>query len=303
VNEMAYGAFGEINTSVSGSGFYDFTGQQQWTVAGTSGIDDFPFRKYSPVQGRWVSPDPAGMAAVDITNPQTWNRYAYLNNNPLNAVDPLGLYLCDGEDDGWDDECDGGDDSGGDGGAVAPPTNVGFCTPGSCSGETGDPIFVSDPTANPIATGNLSTPGEYNGNVSSQFTNFITVAVNDVGDWFHKAKLVGVGGSFWIPVKPGVGWSPGGNAVSDGTHLHVCGSLLAGGFGAKTPGGSFGLLFGQQSKAVSIIQGWSVSINANTPFYGLGAQVITSSTGTLAGPSFGTPGVSFQIGYGGPCAP
>jgi hypothetical protein len=29
---------------------------------------------------------------VDITNPQTWNRYAYLANNPLNATDPLGLY-------------------------------------------------------------------------------------------------------------------------------------------------------------------------------------------------------------------
>ncbi len=37
-------------------------------------------------------PDPAGLAAVDLTNPQTWNRYAYVANNPLSTVDPLGMY-------------------------------------------------------------------------------------------------------------------------------------------------------------------------------------------------------------------
>jgi len=26
--------------------------------------------------GRWISPDPAGLSAVDPTNPQSWNRYA-----------------------------------------------------------------------------------------------------------------------------------------------------------------------------------------------------------------------------------
>jgi hypothetical protein len=62
------------------------------------------FREYDLTQGRWMTPDPAGMAAVDPTNPQSWNRYAYVNNNPLKATDPLGLDLDDClSDDGCSD--------------------------------------------------------------------------------------------------------------------------------------------------------------------------------------------------------
>ena len=53
-----------------------------------------PTRRYSATQGRWQIPDPAGLAAVDPSNPQTWNRYAYVNNNPLSNVDPTGLRDC-----------------------------------------------------------------------------------------------------------------------------------------------------------------------------------------------------------------
>ena len=48
-------------------------------------------RLYHQDEGRWVSPDPAGMAAVDPMNPQSWNRYAYVMNNPLSGTDPSGL--------------------------------------------------------------------------------------------------------------------------------------------------------------------------------------------------------------------
>ena len=94
-DDSAYAPFGE-QYAVSGS-FYDFTGQQQWTLGSNTGVVDFLFRRYSPVEGRWISPDPAGAVAVDITNPQTWNRYAYLANNPLSYIDPLGLHwACNG---------------------------------------------------------------------------------------------------------------------------------------------------------------------------------------------------------------
>jgi len=41
--------------------------------------------------GRWLSPDPAGLGAVDPGNPQTWNRYAYVGGNPFSFTDPTGL--------------------------------------------------------------------------------------------------------------------------------------------------------------------------------------------------------------------
>ena len=85
--DVSYAPFGE-NYNPSGTSDYDFTGQNQDTE---TGYYDFLFREYSPVQGRWMSPDPSGMAAVDPTNPQSWNRYAYVLNNPLALIDPLGL--------------------------------------------------------------------------------------------------------------------------------------------------------------------------------------------------------------------
>jgi RHS repeat-associated protein len=106
--DMAYAPFGE---GYAGSaGWIQFTGVtgSSWTVVDgqNSGgsLDDFMFRRYSPGQSRWISPDPAGVGAVDITNPQTWNRYAYVANNPLSFVDPLGLQLVFTQDGCWYDD-------------------------------------------------------------------------------------------------------------------------------------------------------------------------------------------------------
>lgn len=56
-----------------------------------SGLDHAWYRKYSPNLSRWMTPDPAGLAAVDLSNPQSLNRYAYVLNTPTNLVDPDGL--------------------------------------------------------------------------------------------------------------------------------------------------------------------------------------------------------------------
>jgi RHS repeat-associated protein len=56
-------------------------------------LDHTLFRKYSSAQGRWTTPDPY-LGSIDLANPQSLNRYAYVLNNPVNLRDPLGLGDC-----------------------------------------------------------------------------------------------------------------------------------------------------------------------------------------------------------------
>jgi hypothetical protein len=250
------------------------------------------------------------------TNPQTWNRYAYVLNNPLTYVDPLGLdcaYLnTDGDTVESLDPSSNSGECGATGGywIEGSVNSTSWLTVNSAAGTVSG--YGLDSNGNP----EFSIAGAMDSNAWGAWTQTFVTAntsgnssaannggiLNDVANWFRTAKFLGIGGSLWIahPAIP-VGWSPGANFVSDGKDIHGCLSLLAGGVGAKVPGGSAGLLFGDKSKAFAIIQGWSVTLNVNTPFYGLGVQIITSSAGTLAGPTIGTPGASLQAGYGGPC--
>jgi RHS repeat-associated protein len=87
----AFYPFGEQDISIcisSNSTSHKFTGDERDTE---TNLDHTWFRQYTSAQGRWMTPDPAGLAAVDPTNPQSWNRYAYVFNDPLDFVDPLGL--------------------------------------------------------------------------------------------------------------------------------------------------------------------------------------------------------------------
>jgi RHS repeat-associated protein len=150
--DVAYAPFGETYAS-SGSPDLAFTSQRQDTV---SGVYDFPAREYSNF-GRWPSPDPSGLAAAHLPDPQTLNRYAYVRNNPLAQTDPTGL---DGDDDGDS----GVDKSGDDGNGPTGCTGSAFRLVGSshrgrsraaddCGGGggtgggiSGDPTSGGDPT-------------------------------------------------------------------------------------------------------------------------------------------------------------
>ena len=73
---------------------YKFTGKER---DAESGLDNFGARMYASTMGRFSSPDPQGNSYADFSNPQSWNMYAYVLNNPLKYTDPTGMY-CDYSD-------------------------------------------------------------------------------------------------------------------------------------------------------------------------------------------------------------
>jgi RHS repeat-associated protein len=52
------------------------------------------WREYDSLSARWAAPDPYS-GSMELTSPQTLNRYSYVNNDPVNKVDPTGLMLSD----------------------------------------------------------------------------------------------------------------------------------------------------------------------------------------------------------------
>jgi len=76
-----------------------FTGQERDPETAdiqNTGMDFMNARYYSSTLGRFTSPDPY-LGSMSLTNPQSFNRYTYVQNNPLIFVDPSGLECV------WDD--------------------------------------------------------------------------------------------------------------------------------------------------------------------------------------------------------
>lgn len=74
-----------------------------------TGLNFAQARYHSPTQGRFTSVDPESTGS-DENDPQSWNAYAYVRNNPLMFIDPTGLAHCQTRPDGrcqWVGDYDG----------------------------------------------------------------------------------------------------------------------------------------------------------------------------------------------------
>ena len=65
-----------------------FTGKER---DAETGLDYFGARYMSAAQGRFGSADPQEPSRRHVLNPQKWNKYVYVINNPLGSIDPDGL--------------------------------------------------------------------------------------------------------------------------------------------------------------------------------------------------------------------
>jgi RHS repeat-associated protein len=76
-----------------------FTGQErdtELTVGSNWGpLDYFGARYYDARAGRFTGVDPVLTMGDNLVDPQRWNRYVYVRNNPLKYTDPTGAYLVD----------------------------------------------------------------------------------------------------------------------------------------------------------------------------------------------------------------
>jgi RHS repeat-associated protein len=67
----------------------------------SNGGDDAMFRRYQSSWNRFAQPDPYD-GSYSLTDPQSFNRYAYVQNDPVNFVDPTGLSFIPASENGWD---------------------------------------------------------------------------------------------------------------------------------------------------------------------------------------------------------
>lgn len=106
--------YGQERPSATTNGTEKFTGYFRDAESG----NDYAVNRYAtPGYGRFLTPDPyrASKGGADPAHPGSWNRYAYVQGDPINFHDPHGLFILAATDDSGPGDGSGGE-GGGDGG-------------------------------------------------------------------------------------------------------------------------------------------------------------------------------------------
>jgi RHS repeat-associated protein len=279
--DTAFSAYGEQYQGPSIDTF--FTGAAQLPEA--NDLRTFPARNLSVVEGRWQSPDPAGLGAVDLTNPQTLNRYAYVVGNPLGLVDPTGMYLL-------------APGRGGDYDPCAIINCFAFVqTPvrGAIGGGGGDkqnpPPGPTVKLGPPAKTGTkpCASGGNAGRNGGAIWTVTYTFPLTAVGAFIGsfagpEGTLPGALISSMFGVGPTASFVPS-------THSVYVGVTLVGGLGISGGGGGsinvVNVPRGQNPNSIANGESYSITYQP-TPFTGATATKSPGSGPPVVGPSFGT---------------
>jgi RHS repeat-associated protein len=92
-NGSTYYPYGEYKASGSTNGGTDTEQFATYKRDGKTGLDYADQRYYAAGLGRFASFDPYS-GSVGIGEPQSWNRFTYVLNDPVSLLDPFGLSSC-----------------------------------------------------------------------------------------------------------------------------------------------------------------------------------------------------------------
>ena len=249
-----------------------------------TGLDYADQRFYASTYGRFNTADPY-RASAGADDPGSWNRYAYVQGDPVNYLDPHGLFGCKPE------VCQSDPPIGG-GGEPGPPrpcnqltgVAMNFCGPGGEGGAAERPIDTqTDVSARATLSGRLKNFGG---------TNCDKVFGNAIKGYSTSGLLKGVGSTEFYDARAGAfGGTSQDQVVANGADTTLANSLNFG-QAAATIHGSLG---------AAVLLGANFFSNTNAVYQGnvllheLLHAVSNADDNDLFG-TFGKYGLRHQIG-------
>lgn len=189
LDSMDYYPYG-LQSAGASTTTHKFTGKERDSE---SGLDNFGARFYGSSLGRFMRPDDP-LADQHPDDPQSWNLYSYVRNNPLSFTDPNGNACVQGSDGTYSD-----DNSGGESCAQVDVNNATTGPSVTVSATTDDVSFqLANNIANLTSTSSLSEVG-VNGMLGAQtvegilsLPSLIRGGADLIASWRMASKMAGI---------------------------------------------------------------------------------------------------------------